>query len=374
MVILIILSLNGVISFSYALLTTDDTTILWAMFTVNFLFYTGITQACIIFSTIMRITKAGWGNSFSRVGERITLSSFPLTVITFVILYVVGIDHIFYWLSNDLSNNLGHSELGGGLLMLFNKRVFFWRNILSMLAFYGASYLYFRSGFLKEREIMPSLNMNRRLNILASLVIISYIITNTTIAWDFGMNIILHWESTILPPYFWVGNIFSGIAFLIIVSIFCQDVKGKEVMDGETLRQMGKFLLGNTLLWIYMFWAQYIVLWYGDIPRLAEPLFRQMGGAYSFTFYLMIAASFLFPFILLIQRWVRSSGKALPIVVVLICIGIWVNRYLMIIPHFSDGGRPVFLPWTGVSLTLAGLALTLISVITFFRLTKGVFR
>ena len=95
--ILAILVANGIISFGYAVMRSDDPTALWAALAVNFTFYLGITQAGIVFSAIMRIAKSEWGKYFSRLGEILTLSFIPVAFITFLVLYLGGTEHLFYW-------------------------------------------------------------------------------------------------------------------------------------------------------------------------------------------------------------------------------------------------------------------------------------
>lgn len=346
---MIVIFLNGVISFAYAVWTWEDATVLWALLAVNFLFYAGITQASILFSAVMRISRSEWGKSFSRLSESVTISSMPLAFAALILLYLGGTQHIFHWSSGAFQDS------------------FLWRNIMGMAAFYFISYIYFRNGGYTADAVSAGNNLNRRLNILASLVMLFYVITHTGMAWDFGITLLPHWESTIFPPYFWVGNIFGGTAFLFIVSLLFPESDGEEMIQGRSLNPMGKLLLGYALLWVYMFWAQYFVIWYGDIPRLTEPLFRQMRGNYSQSFLIMMITAFILPFLSLIQKRVRSSAKTLSIVAVLICTGIYINRYLMILPLFSDGGRPAAATWTGLSLTGAGIAGILLSLMVFLR-------
>lgn len=349
----IIIFLNGVISFAYAVWTWEDTTVLWALLTVNFLFYTGITQASILFSAVMRISRSEWGKPFSRLSESVTISSMPLAFAVLILLYLGGTEHIFHRGSGGFQDS------------------FLWRNIAGMAAFYFTSYIYFRNGGHSADAVAAGSDLNKRLNILASLVMLFYVIANTSMAWDFGITILSHWESTIFPPYFWVGNIFGGTAFLFIISLLFPESERRETIQGRCLNPMGKLLLGYTLLWVYMFWAQYFVIWYGDIPRLTEPLFRQMRGNYSQSFLIMMITAFILPFVSLLQRRVRSSAKTLSIIAVLICTGIYINRYLMILPLFSDGSRPAATTWTGLSLTGAGFAMTLLSLMVFLRFTSS---
>ena len=243
-----------------------------------------------------------------------------------------------------------------------------------MALFYGMSFIYFRAGRIEENETPVSDALDKKLNVMSGFVMVFYVIANTEIAWDFGMMIIPHWESTIFPAYWWVGNLFAGSAFLYLISLYFMYKEQGKVIDKEHLDQFGKLLLSFALLWVYMFWSQHIVIWYSDLPYLTEPLFKIMKGNYTSLFVIMILASFIIPFFALIYRSIKLSVSALATVALIICLGIWINRYLMMIPVFTDGGAPLFATWTGISLILAGLSSTLLSIILFFRLYPNIKR
>lgn len=362
--LLIILFLNGIISFANGIKTAQETTRLWALFSVNFVFFLSISQTGIVFSAIMRVVKSEWGRYFSRLGEVLTLSSMPIGVVTFFILYLYGADHLFYLGSRHLSFR---DDSAAGLISWAGKGSFLWRHIITMVIFYTASYIYFRTGRIEEKESRVSYDIKKRSNILASMVVISFVIVNTNIAWDFGMVIVPHWESALFPPYFWVGSLYAGAAFLLIAAVIFLGLRVEKGINKEYLSSMGKLLIGYAMLWIYMFWSQYIVIWYEDLPDLTEPLFKQMRGDYRSAFMLMIVSAFVLPFMALIQRGIKYSARAMFIVASIVCIGIWINRYLMILPVFSDGSIPIVLTWTGVSLILAGLAAMPLSIVLFLR-------
>ncbi|MBI3397776.1 MAG: hypothetical protein HY026_00810 [Deltaproteobacteria bacterium] len=345
-------------------MNTAETTTFWAMLSVNFVFYLGMTQTGIIFSAIMRIAKSEWGRYFSRLGEILTLSFIPVAFITFLIIYIGGAENLFYWASPSLS----HGHDAGHVSPWLGKGLFLWRTIITMAAFYIMSYIYFRTSRIEENGAHVSYDIEKRLNLMAGFVMVFYIIANTNVAWDFGMMIVPHWESTIFPAYFWVGNIFAGTAFLFLISLLFLSHRGGKGVGKERLDSMGKLLLGFTLLWTYMFWSQHIVIWYSDLPNLTRPLFKQMSGKYAITFSTMILALFVLPFFTLIFRRIKLSISGLSIIAFIICIGIWTNRYLMILPVFKNGSELVLATWTGISLILAGLGVTLLSVILFLRL------
>lgn len=362
--ILILLVLNGIVTFAYTATHAPDPTNQWAMMATTFIYIVGLTQTGIVFSAIMRISKSKWGRYFNRLGEVLTLSFIPVAVITLVIILIGGTDHLFYWADGGAA---GHGGGHGPVHMSpwLNETFYVWRYVITWVLFYLTSYIYFYYGRVEEKGLPVSYNLTSRLNVLACVVMFFYVWANTNIAWDFGMMIIPHWESTIFPGYFWVGNVFAGAAFLFIIGTYFLKREADSPISPHHLDQMGKLLMGFTLLWIYMFWSQHIVIWYGDLPARTIPFFKQRQGAFLPIFWIMILAAFLVPFLALLFKKVKRTLATLYVVAVVICIGVWISRYLMVVPVFTDGGTPFFFSWTGISLTAGGIASIYLSVIVF---------
>lgn len=362
--ILLAILVNGVITFACSVGAAGDTTISWAMLAVNFVFYLGATQAGVVFSAIMTLSKSEWGRYFSRLGEILTLSFMPVAAIVYIILYIFGTDHIFYWANPEKFHGHISPWVGRGL--------FFWRIVISNVLFYIASYLYFSSGCGEEKQACCQGGLKNKRKILAGVVCFFFVIANTMVAWDFGMMIIPHWESSIFPPYFWSGNILSGAAFVFLMSFFFIAGGRAERMGKGILDSMGKVFMGLVLLWAYMFWSQHIVLWYANLPQMMEPVFRQMTGYFTPAFIFMLLTLFIIPFFALLFRRIKLSANAMAVVTGLIFTGMWFSRYLMIIPIFSDGSEWIIMGWTSLSLIFGGLSAAILSLIVFFRLFPGV--
>jgi hypothetical protein len=374
--VLVIVLVNSVVAFGYAVMTTTDPTTLWAMVAVNFVYYLGITQSGIVFSAIMRISKSGWGRYFSRLGEILTLCSIPWAFAVFFVIYFGGADLLFYWINPVAAQvEIGAFHADSPWL---DKGFFFWRTVITMALFYGMSYIYFRLARVEESKKAVSFDLTKRLNLYAGFVMFFYVVTNSVIAWDFGMTIIPHWESVIFPIYYWVGNLFACAAFLYLLSLIFLSPRTHEgdektiivriVMDRANLHSMGTLLMAFTLLWVYMFYSQHIVIWYSDRPILTEPLFWQNRGYFAWLFALMIVCLFIVPFFSLITKRVKLALAPMAVVTVLICVGIWINRYLMIIPVFTDGSETIVANWTGISIVLGGLAGTLLGLEIFMKI------
>jgi len=364
----LVVLVNGVISFAYSASVAEHPAGLWAMFATTYCVYLGITQTGIIFSTIMRIAKSKWARYFARFGEVLTLSYIPVAFVSFIAIYAGGTEHLFYWAGGAAAGAHGGAEAGAhGAVHLspwLREDLFLWRTIISMAVFYFVSYIYFAMSLKEERE---GRIYDQRLNLIAGFVMFLYVVTNTNTAWDFGMMIVRHWESTIFPGYYWVTNLLVGIAFLFLVGGWYVRENTKIKITGEYTIYMGVMLMGFVLTWVYMFWSQHIVLWYGDLPNLSMPV-EKVANEYGAPYWLMLIGLFFIPFFALIFKKIKSCMTALNTIAVIMIIGLWLNRYLMIVPFVPHGQDAAFFSWTGVSLILGGLAATILPVLIFFKL------
>jgi molybdopterin-containing oxidoreductase family membrane subunit len=296
----------------------------WGIFTINLLFLMGVTQAGIAFAAIMRLANAQWAKVLYRLGEATTLAFMPFAIAGFLLIYGFGKEHLFYWLS---SSDPHHPWLSAPWLLI--------RNLTALLIFYALSTVYF------WLALRPDLRNQKYLYYLSSIILIAFVITNTLIAWDFAMMIIPHWHSTVMPIFYWVENLFAGIALLVILSVTLY-VIDKPAIDKPAvpLRNMGIMLTGFTLLWLYMFWSQFFVIWFGDLPHETLPLWRQMYGHYSPLFWVMISCAFFIPFGTLIFAKSKTSLPVMVTVALIINAGIWLNKYLLLMPVLSDRHWP----------------------------------
>jgi hypothetical protein len=364
--LLLLLLTNGIVAFAYNVAIAKDATNLWALLATIYIYCLGLTQTGVTFSAIMRISRSEWGSQFSRLGEMLTLSFIPTSFILFLLIYFGGTEHLFYWARPQEAAHGGHVL---PLSPWLGKGLFLWRTVILSALFYLVSFIYFRYSCIEKRDAS---DIKNPLNILAGFVILLYILTNTNTAWDFGMMIIPHWESSIFPVYFWMGNILGGTAFLFLMGIYFIPKTHRETYwSKEHLNSAGKLLLGFSLFWVYLLWSQHIVIWYGGLPNLTGPLFKQQKGSYAPTFIFMILTIFLVPFLSLIFRKIRLNLRAFSAVAFIICIGVLINRYLIVIPVFTDGKENVFATYTGVSLLVSGLAAVLLSFIAFRNLFPG---
>jgi len=285
----------------------------WGQFTVSFLFFTGISQFGIIFVSILRLCNAKWSQPFYRTAETITLAGAPLTVIGFLLIYGFGRQHLFFWLNAQPGEH--HSPWQTETFLL-------WRHLLAQAFFYTLAW---RAIAIARRDGEEA--GKNALYHLAVWLCASFILANSFVAWDFGMMLYPHWHSTVYPIHFWMNSIFGGTAAVLLLTLWLQ---GKQ--EQARVRNFGQMFTAFALLWLYFFWAQFVVTWYGNLPHELGPIRAQMEGAYAPLFWSMFIGIFALPFACLLSAAVKRSAFALCGVACSILIAVWLHRYITVMP------------------------------------------
>lgn len=363
----------GVASLVYAL-RSETIRPDFRLLTVSFLYLMGVSQAGVVFCAITRLVRAQWAKPYYRFAELSTLAFFPFALGTFLLIYVYARHELFHWLTNHSLTN-GAEEHASPWL---SSHWLLIRNLFGLFLFYGLSALYVvrslkpdlpgdRSIFLnlargtarnaEENSSVPyARKVERQLYLLSPWVIAGFVICNTFFAWDFGMMLIPHWHSTVFPIYFWFGNLFAGTAALIAFpALLGRSHAARQHFGPEQIRGLGMLLTTFTLMWLYFFWAQFFVIWFGNLPREFAPLWRQMYGHYAPYYWSMMTGCFFLPFAAFIFAIARRSVLAMGLIGCGINAGIWINKYLMVMPALAPDDRP-FDHWLDVILALGLLA------------------
>jgi len=334
--LLVAIFLIGAVSLVYGL-SNPDARPDFALLTVSYLFLLGISQVGVVFTAMLRLVESDWGKPWYRLAELSTLAYFPFAICGFLLIVFYARDDLFYWL---------HASPEDHLSPWLNINWLIIRGLGGLLLFYGLAAFYTRMSLrvdmasAEEAAAIDQDKVQRRLYVLSPLVVGAFIVSNTLIAWDFAMMLIPHWHSTVFPIHFWFGNLFAGCAAMIAIAVVMRKVDGGRHFGPVQVKSLGMLVTAFTLLWLYFFWAQFFVIWFGNLPQEMQPLWRQMYGHYSPFFWTMITGCFFVPFVALLFAVVKRSVVAMCVIAFSINLAIWINKYLMIVPVFSPDDRP----------------------------------
>lgn len=371
--------LIGALAFVYGLLLGSGIRA-WQALLVNFLFFAGLAQAGVVLSAILQATSARWGRSLKRVAEA-TAAFLPVAFVLLLIL-LMGVSAWAPWVHEPVEAKTSW----------LNIPFFVTRELVGFLVLSGISLAYvYRSlrpdvGMLHESGERTAAGLSRRLIVgwrgleteraasyaaqrrLAPAVLICYGWVFTLVAFDFVMSLDPHWFSTLMGGYYFVGNLFIGFAFLAIVAAWGSERLGIfDYVGHRQLHDVGKLLFGFCILWAYMFWAQYLVIWYGDLPEETAFIAHRMDGAWAPLAWTVFATAFVIPFVVLLSRAVKQHPLGLTTVAAIALIGMWLERFILVAPSLWHGdGVPLGI--TEILITLGVLGLFVFCYTGFLQL------
>lgn len=358
--------------------------VFWGFYITNFVFWIGISHAGTLISAILRLSNAGWRRPITRCAEVITV--FSLCIGAMFPLIHLGRSWLFFWLfpypserglwPNYRSPLLWdffaiNTYLIGSVtflilpiipdMALVRERCTGWRKRL---------YNFLSLGWRGTRRQWARLEV--AMHILAILIIPVAVSVHSIVSWDFAMTPVPLWHSTIFAPYFVAGAIFSGIAALIIALVFLRRfLHLEEYLEPVCFDNLGKLLLLMSLLWFYFVFAERLTVWYGNESSEIAVLWLTQRGAYRSLFWLMVVCNLGIPFPLLAIKKLRTiTGTCIASIAVV--IGMWVERYLIIVPSLSRKFLPYawgsYKPtWVEITITAATFAAMALLYVGFVK-------
>ena len=195
---------------------------------------------------------------------------------------------------------------------------------------------------------------------LSALFLAVYAATFSLASIDWLMALEPLWFSTIWGVYNFAGMIQATLAAIIILGLFLRSPGGPlhGIFNDEHLHDLGKLLLGFSCFWMYIWFSQYMLIWYSNIPEETFYFIDRARGPWGPVVLLCIILNWVVPFFVLLPRPAKRSAGVMMKVAVVVLIGRWVDLYLMVFPS-TVGSSPVFGVWevAGIGCLLATGAL-----------------
>ena len=288
-------------------------------------FFMMIALGVLAFYAIQYASQAGWSPVLYRVMEAITYYLLPGALIVLLIA-IIGDKHIFIWMDPEV---VAHDEIIQGKSSWLNKPWF----IVRALIFIGgwSLYRYFSRKFSLAQD-NDSGNKYFKLNFrISAAFLVFFIYTESMMSWDWIMSVDPHWFSTLFGWYLLASMLVSGITVIALITIYLKSKGHLDVVNDSHLHDLAKFMFGFSVFWAYLWFSQFMLIWYANIPEEVTYFVTRIE-MYPIPFFTMFALNFLFPFLVLMN----SDYKRVPIFIVMagiiILIGHYMDVYMMIMP------------------------------------------
>lgn len=310
----------------------------WGTLMYNTIFWTMICNASMFFICATTLAMGGWEQTFRRVCEAISAMVPIFGSITFVVLLYVVLGnkhHIYHWLDSDAVAN--DSLLKGKSGFLNPKFFIIWTTLT--LGFW--SLLGWRMRQLGNEADEP-MNAEQgasfiwRGTIRAALFIVWFALTvGSTVPWLWMMSLDAHWYSTMYSWYTFASSFVSGLSLIALWVIYLKNKGYLELTNQEHLQDIGKFMFAFSIFWTYLWFAQYMLIWYANIPEETVYFKHRVQGAYKGIFFLNLIINFVCPILILMKRSAKRNYTLMTFMAVLILFGHWIDFYQMVMGSVS---------------------------------------
>lgn len=351
----------------------------WQAYLINFLFWAGMAQGAVVFAAIYHVVGAKWGPTVNRLAEG-AVAYLPISFVSFLPLYF-GLK-LFFIHVLEVNPDRG---------AWFDPRFIFVRGglglgLMTVLSLFFVYYhLRPEVGMAQERKIIPQRWLNkwmidkwqgedeemtrcgRGMDFLAAGVLVAYPIIYTFMAFDLIMALDPVWHSSLFGGYFFISTFYLGLAGLTAITVLLRWNLGDSLIPDSQLSDLGKLLLGFNLTYLAMVWAQYIVIWYGNLPEETHfVILRVWQQPWASLSWSVLALSVLIPFLIFLSRRAKQTPWLVLCVGVLISTGLWIERYVLIVPSLWSGARAPF-GWIEVGITAGFLGAAGLGYLFFLK-------
>ncbi len=356
----------------------------WAFDIVNFVFWIGIGHAGTLISAILFLLRQKWRTGIARFAEAMTIFAVMCAAI-FPILHTGR-----PWLA--------------GYLMPYPNQHSLWINFTSPLiwdvfavsTYFTVSLVFWYIGLIpdfaslrdrtasKIKKIIYSIfslgwrhshrnwqHYEKAYMLLAGFATPLVLSVHTIVSFDFAVSIMPGWHTTIFPPYFVAGAIFSGFAMVVTVLVFVRKIFNLEqIITLNHLEKMNKVILATGMMVGYAYAMEFFIAWYSGVQFEQFAFINRMFGPYAWAYWIMVSCNVIFPQLF----WVKKIRRSIPwmmVIVIFVNVGMWFERFVIVVTSLHRDFLPsswgYYTPTlydTGILIGSFGLFFTLVILFT----------
>lgn len=315
--------------------TEVEHTRFWAVLLHNSVFFAMLTIISVFIQAAASLAHGGWIVAYRRIPEAIGANAWlfsgiaAIVVILTIVVFKTEAGHnpIYHWVHPE-----GDKVLVGKSAFLNMKMVIGFTLVTVILwGFFGFK---FRQLSLAQ-ELAPknSTKGYYRFMIWSALFLVVFALTMmSTTPWIWIMSIDAHWYSTLFSWYVFASSLVGGMSLILLWVVFLKNNGNLALVNKEHIHDLAKFMFAISVFWTYLWFAQYMLIWYANIPEETTYFVMRQHGPYSVLFYGDFIINFCMPLIILMSRPSKRNYFTVTVMALIIIFGHWLDFYQMIMP------------------------------------------
>ncbi len=344
--ICLVLAAIGLIVFVFGLFIQPDRA--WRALLVNWLYFTSISSAGVMFVAVQRITTARWSRPIIRFLEGY-VAFLPVAFVLMLLILFVGRHHIFWWANRVPEIREKAVYLNPPFFFSRVVGITFIMTALSLWYIYtcvrldvgivpegGAQWARglrdrMRRGFGDERRELHSTHSLQ--GKLAVFLAFTFAFGWIVLSWDLSMSLDPHFQSTMYGWWFFMGGWVTALASWTIIVMAWRRYLGRyDLIQDKHFHDLGKLCFAFTAFWGYLTFGQYLVIWYGNMGEETHWMRLRLIEGWRIPTLTGVALMFVFPFFGLLSRAAKLYLPTMVLFASCTIVGLWIHRYLEVYP------------------------------------------
>ncbi|WP_207426566.1 quinol:cytochrome C oxidoreductase [Pedobacter sp. SYSU D00535] len=320
-------------------------------------YFTCVCAAGAFFLALQFVAQAGWSAGLLRVPQAFA-RVLPIASVVLIIIIAAGLlSHNLYhhWTLEGIAEeghpNYDHLIAGkAGYLNIpfFLARQVIFLGIYSIFAIALARFSY-------NEDLEGGLNSYNKSFKYSAIFLVIFGFTTPIWSFDTIMSLEAHWFSTMFGWYNFAAMWVSGLCAITLTIILLKKSGYLTWVNENHLHDLGKFIFAFSIFWTYVWFAQFLLIWYANIPEETVYFYKRWEPSYKPWFWINIAINFLAPVLILMTRDAKRKTAVLTFVCIMLLCGHWLDYYMMIMPGTMEENHTFGITEVGIALGFAGL-------------------
>lgn len=296
----------------------------WINWIVWFLFLLTTGLGCLFIVALEHVVGARWSVPLRRIPER--LSGLTLMMIPAVLIALASLNYLYPWTDPEVLKN----PIVGGKEVWLNVP-FFIARVVACIALWSLSYRIFVGGSIRQDRLKDP-RFNLRVRRFAPIFMFIFAMTLTVVAFDWISSLEPVWYSDIFGVYLFTGSFLAGLAATTLTVLYLKTRGRLLAVRADHIYNLGGFLFAFIVFWSYIGFAQYMLMWYANIPEEVYWYQARLSGGWGFLLLGLALFHFIVPFFVLMARNAKSDPRLLAIAALLVLVSHLLDLYWMVFP------------------------------------------
>lgn len=362
-IVLLLVGLATLVGGGIALLggQPEDQARFWIVLLQNSIYFLFLAVSSVFIQAAAGLAQGSWIVAYRRVPESIGANVWVFGLIALVVLFsiVFGLgahNPVYHWVHPD-----GDVVLEGKSAFL-NPGMFVGFSVVAVGLWSWFGYKFRQNSIAQESAPKNSTKLYWKMVALSGAFLFTYALTMmSTTPWMWIMSIEAHWYSTLFSWYVFASAFVSGMALILLFVVYIKNTGSFSLVTKEHMHDLGKFMFAFSIFWTYLWFAQFLLIWYGNVPEETTYFKLRAQGPYSFFFYANIILNFVLPILVLMTRPSKRNYFTVVFMAILILFGHWLDFYLMTVPNVLLQNWHLSWYEMGITAGFVGLMILLVS-------------